>query len=76
MILGSKILSIVASCALMIKLGGESRGVMFPRVGFFLVGRADLHPARSAVETGRRPIVDDHGAVIDIRHIGDADVGD
>ena len=75
MILRSKVLPIAARSALMVKLRGKRRSVVFASESFFLSRRTSLYAIPSAIETDGGSVVDDHRAVVNIGHIRDADVG-
>src|ERR1700726_80955 len=75
MILPSEILTIFTGHVLVLTLHRQGRLVPLVHCVFFLPRRTRLNPALSPVVADRPAIVHDHGSVINIRHIGDADIG-
>src|ERR1700730_17027210 len=75
MILPSEVLTIFTGHMLVLTL--HRQGCLVPLVHclFFLPRRTRLNAAMSTVIADRPVVVHDHGSVINIRHIGDADVG-
>jgi len=75
MILGCEILPVPGGGALVLTLNVKWGGVPLASPLFLLMGRPRLYAARSAVEAGRRSIVDDDRPVVNVGHICDADIG-
>jgi len=76
MILGGEILPVLAGDALMLRLRRQRSLVALVHRHLFLPRWTRFNPALSAVVTDISRVVHDHGLVVNIRDIGDADIGD
>jgi hypothetical protein len=75
MILPGEVLTIFTGHMLVLALHRQGRLVPLMHCVFILPRRPRLNTAPSTVVAYRPVVVHDHGAVINIRHIGDADIG-